>query len=73
MFDQVDEFGNVWTVSKLAQEIVNLSRPIIRREKKLVISSLKDTSTDNFMSEFDQTFKQKNNSYAICTIPEQGK
>ena len=25
------------------------------------------------MSELDQTFKQKNNSYAICTIPEQGK
>ena len=25
------------------------------------------------VSEFDQTFQQKNNSYVVCTIPEEGK
>ena len=29
--------------------------------------------TDNLVSEFDQTFQQKNNSYVVCTIPEEGK
>lgn len=34
---------------------------------------LKDMRTDNLVSELDQTFQQKNNSYVVCTIPEEGK
>lgn len=58
----------------MAQEIENLSRPIITGKNiKVDIYFLKDTRTDNLVSEFDQTFQQKNNSYVVCTIPEEGK
>lgn len=58
----------------MAQEIENLSRPIIREKNiKVDMYFLKDTRTDNLVSELDQTFQQKNNSYVVCTIPEEGK
>lgn len=54
-------------------KIQDPSGPIIREEKFKLLILLKDTRTDSFMSELDQTLKQTKNFYAVYTIPEQWK